>query len=357
MQAPPKADEIEVTLLGRGYGECIVIHAGDDEWIVIDSFLSEGRPAALTYLERLGVGPDRIKLILATHWHDDHIGGLAELYRLSTSADIAFSLAMQHDEFANFLAAYGDEARPDSKRGAAELGALIDVAVEDKRRPPMFAASGGIVFERTSAGRSLPTHVTLRALSPSNQDIVNFLRALAAPHSDHGRRLDGRHRNGSSVAAWLSIGDVCVLLGADLECDRNPLCGWQAVVDSPVRPAGQASLVKVAHHGSVTGHNDDVWRHMIMPTPISALAPWNRSSMLPTAADVGRLKQQSSALYSAMGAPERRFRPLLNVVSKMVAAGGGEMVSTPRNFGHVTARLAAAQQQWHLTIGDGAELL
>jgi len=38
MQKPEK-DEIEVSIFGPGYGECIVIHIGNNEWVVIDCIL------------------------------------------------------------------------------------------------------------------------------------------------------------------------------------------------------------------------------------------------------------------------------------------------------------------------------
>ena len=71
-------DQIEVTVIGPGFGESIVIHVGSNQWVVVDSCLDSrtGAPAALTYLNTLGVDPSvGVKLIVASHWHDDHIGG------------------------------------------------------------------------------------------------------------------------------------------------------------------------------------------------------------------------------------------------------------------------------------------
>ena len=76
---PPNADQVEVTLLGPGYGECAVIHLGNGHWALIDSCLDSdtGRPAALSYLEGMGVDPaTAVRLVLATHCHDDHVGGM-----------------------------------------------------------------------------------------------------------------------------------------------------------------------------------------------------------------------------------------------------------------------------------------
>ena len=71
---PPQADQIEISLFGPGFGECCLIHLGSGQWVVIDSCLHSdtGEPAALYYLRQISVEPaDTIRLIIATHWHDD----------------------------------------------------------------------------------------------------------------------------------------------------------------------------------------------------------------------------------------------------------------------------------------------
>jgi len=74
----PDAQQVEVTLLGPGYGESAAIHMGNNHWAVIDSCIDSntGQPAAIAYLENMGVDPaSAVDLIMATHWHDDHISG------------------------------------------------------------------------------------------------------------------------------------------------------------------------------------------------------------------------------------------------------------------------------------------
>jgi len=44
------------------------------------------------------------------------------------------------------------------------------------------------------------------------------------------------------------VGDVCILLGSDLEEDKNN--GWSSILNSDVRPKKKASLFKIPHHGS-----------------------------------------------------------------------------------------------------------
>src|SRR6187399_53781 len=71
----PADSDIEVSIFGPGFGECIIVHIGGGRWIVIDSCVdrSRGIPACLGYFQDIGVDPLTVELILVTHWHDDHV--------------------------------------------------------------------------------------------------------------------------------------------------------------------------------------------------------------------------------------------------------------------------------------------
>lgn len=77
----PNENEIEVSVFGPGYGECIVIHLGKNEWLIVDSCLNPQTKniATIEYFASIGVSLDAVKAIVATHWHDDHIRGLSKL--------------------------------------------------------------------------------------------------------------------------------------------------------------------------------------------------------------------------------------------------------------------------------------
>ncbi|HAS16681.1 MAG: hypothetical protein A2035_06355 [Nitrospirae bacterium GWA2_42_11] len=97
---PPKSDQIEVTLIGPGYGETILIHLGNNKWVVVDSCIDSrtSEPAALSYLQSIGINPETsVVLIIATHWHDDHVRG-SSVWTLSPSdkqVDLFLSLLTQ----------------------------------------------------------------------------------------------------------------------------------------------------------------------------------------------------------------------------------------------------------------------
>lgn len=62
---PPADDEVEVCVLGRGRGECIVVHLLGGRWMIVDSFnRSRDEPAALWYLQAIGVQPDQVDILV-----------------------------------------------------------------------------------------------------------------------------------------------------------------------------------------------------------------------------------------------------------------------------------------------------
>ena len=93
---PPDENEFEVVLLGPGYGESIVLHIGYGAWVIVDSCINhEGKPRALEYLESIGVNPAQgVDLIVATHWHDDHIRGMAKLVEVCSKANFCCTNAL-----------------------------------------------------------------------------------------------------------------------------------------------------------------------------------------------------------------------------------------------------------------------
>ena len=98
---PPEASEFELTLFGPGYGESVVLHVGDGVWVIVDSCIDDdGVARALPYLEGIGLDPAQVVvLVVATHWHDDHIRGLAKLVEACDQATFCCASALCQAEF------------------------------------------------------------------------------------------------------------------------------------------------------------------------------------------------------------------------------------------------------------------
>lgn len=59
MHSPPERDEIEVSVFGPGYGESILLHIGNNNWLIVDSCLDfpSRESAPLRYLRQIGIDP------------------------------------------------------------------------------------------------------------------------------------------------------------------------------------------------------------------------------------------------------------------------------------------------------------
>ena len=256
--APPASHQLEISVFGPGIGECVVAHIGDGDWIVVDSCIDRrsGQPIALDYLRSLGVDlASRVRLVVATHWHDDHIRGLAEILRTAEGAKFVSSAAYALSDLVRVVA-LGTKTAPQSS-ATTEYDGIIRVLEERRRRGesrdavgPVPAIANKKLLALTSAERSVGAEAF--ALSPADGVFNLALAELRNARS----AIERRHRpsrqgpNQLSVVLWLKVGVLHVLLGADLEHVSGATEGWKAIVDSGERPGGRAGFYKVPHHGS-----------------------------------------------------------------------------------------------------------
>src|SRR5436309_15234412 len=120
----PDPDEFEVSLFGPGIGESIVLHVGAGEWIIVDSCRGNRGAAAVEYLVEIGVAiTTSVKLIVATHWHNDHVRGLSDIVQRCHGAEFLCSPALFHAEFLA-LAELWDELEH-SRSAVSELYRVI----------------------------------------------------------------------------------------------------------------------------------------------------------------------------------------------------------------------------------------
>ena len=293
----PHPEEAEITLFGPGYGECIVVHAGGGDWIIVDSLQrSQEAPIALQYLGKLGLDPAQsIRFIVATHWHDDHMRGIGELVSQCPEADFCCANALGSKEFMSAVAAYGKTCLPD--RGLGELYRVL-THLDSRDSQPVWATASRRVH------RSINCEIW--SLSPDDRAFTSFLKSIAP--SSENRTKRGVHLlspNSLSVALFVRFsGGASCLLGADLE--RR---GWSAILRDERRPQCKSSVFKVPHHGSANAHLQGVWDELLDPEPIAILAPWYRGrGALPRKTDVDRILAQTPHAYSTTSSASGAIR-------------------------------------------------
>jgi beta-lactamase superfamily II metal-dependent hydrolase len=284
MNRAPSADEPEVFLLGPGFGESVVLHLGGSAWVVVDSCLDSrtGGVASIEYLEHIGVDPSTaVKQVVATHWHDDHVRGLADTVDACRSAELVCTDALREGEFRTLVLACGKRSMMETSgvsefyrvlkilegRAAARHGQAVKFAVADR----------SLLRGSYSISSGAETTYELRALSPSDRAIVlshlNIASLLPRAETPK-RRVSAIQPNHTAVALLARSGDQFVLLGADLEEEGNPGGGWTAVLASTGREPTKAGIYKVPHHGSANSDHPGVWAEMLTPRPHAILSPF-----------------------------------------------------------------------------------
>jgi metallo-beta-lactamase superfamily protein len=301
----PADDEIEISVFGPGVGECIVLHLGFGDWIVVDSCNDRdaGIPAPLAYLRKIGVdAATAVKVVVVTHWHDDHIAGSAEVVRACHQAKFHCSAALNGQEFFKFVRLHSR-----TMTHASGVSEFDNIFAHLRSRAPPGARSASVGPEWTIENQiiwdrpALPDRpaAELRALSPSAGTITLALHEFARMVPDEKalkRNIVAQEPNDIAVVLRAEIGPHRILLGSDLEDGPNPLVGWKKILASSVVSTAGAEVFKVAHHGSKNGENALIWSKLLTPSPIAALTPFRKSG-LPRPLDIDRLKTKTPRLY------------------------------------------------------------
>lgn len=302
----PAGDELEISLFGPGYGESILVHTGEGDWLVIDSCMASDRktPVALSYLESMGVDSSTaVKLVVATHWHDDHIRGLAALYRACTSAKFVCSQALKNEDFLTLASAVDGRTMMVSS-GVDEFNSVL--AELDRRGDvPRWALADRPLWCRDG---DIPCQAF--ALSPSDKEVTKAFQSVAQLLDSAGspkRRIPAPERNHGAVAIFLKLGSTSVLFGADLEMTNAQDTGWAAVLASSNRPREKAKIYKVAHHGSASADCPRIWTDLLHDQPVAILTPFSRGKVrLPSEKDIKRMKDRTRYIYATACAGSKR---------------------------------------------------
>jgi hypothetical protein len=301
---PPATDELELSLFGAGIGECIVLHLGGGEWMVVDSCLNENRDhsIAIDYLEQMQVDIARqVKLVVVSHWHDDHIQGISEVVLRAKSSKFACSTALQNKEFFALVSANDQIKLVELHSGISEFSDVMEVLQSRSSRkykvgPDIWAVEGTVLYSGNG-----PNPVEVHALSPSHQvktDSFSNIARLIPSAGDSIGKIPYVTPNALSVALIVKSPIGNILLGADLEQGKDQRHGWQALIASSIRPKVLSHAYKVAHHGSDNADLDDIWQKLLIPSPIALLTPFVRGKTpRPSETDIQRLKSKTDKLY------------------------------------------------------------
>jgi hypothetical protein len=355
----PASDQIELTVFGPGYGECCVAHLGDDHWIVIDSCINSEtkKPAAIDYLNSLGVDFSNVRFIVATHWHDDHVRGMAAQVEAFKQARFCSSSALTRSEFLATVVAYEERHNIAGGSGVSELSRVLEILrLRSGSTSPVRAAPGRSILSLPASG-ALPERV-VRTLSPSDKQFDMFLAQMGTlmPKALKTKtRMPDQSPNDISIAIHITIGDQAFLLGADLEECGDAELGWSAILADAERPKTQAQVFKIPHHGSENGHCEGVWTQMLVKNPISIVTPWNRNKGLPTPTDVQRITALTHAAFCTSSSNGQRPKRTYSV-EKQIRETVGHIRAAQQKTGWIRVRNGGVQSPsiWSIDCSDQA---
>ena len=349
LNTPPAENELEITFFGPGYGESIALHVGDGAWVLVDSCIDlAGEPRALRYLTDLGVDPARdVRLIVATHWHDDHIRGMTKLVSSCNNAEFCCASVLCKQEFLAVVGKCGPNRISSPGSGVRELRGVFERHKETKTKP-IFAIADRRIYAQGAC--------EVWSLSPNDKEFVSFLRQVGSLIPGQGQpraSIPSITPNKVAVVLWIRIEDAVLLLGADME---KP--GWADILGSTARPTDRASVFKIPHHGSANADEPGVWRDMLKADPCAVLAPWRRGrGNLPRSSDVQRILSCTANAYATtqgsrlIGAPLRRDR----MVDKTIRDFGYRLRSTFMSSDAIRLRRAEGNQaQWRIELFGSA---
>lgn len=357
---PPNSDEIEVSVLGPGYGECVLVHFGDGRWLVVDSCVHPGSEdsAPLRYLNDLGISPDGVAVVAVSHWDDDHCKGMAQLIMACRKAQVVMSKAFVHKDFLAFVAAYSSPLTMHARSGVKQIKETVDSLSKEKR-----LIKTALAARRLLAAADLPmTHglpVEVWTLSPSDEEFDNFIAWAAEqmPAIGETRRVAvKRLRNDLSIVLHIAVGKDVILLGGDLEEEGRLETGWSAILALSGRPPTKAQLFKVPHHGSKTAHHSAIPTKLLEPDPIAIVAPFkNGSSSLPSADDVSRIAAYAPNSFATTSLRGRASPRRETTVEKTIREVTKQFTTIKRDPGMIRLRKkVGGSHQWKVEQFGGA---
>ena len=300
---PPNNDELEITIFGSGYGESILVHLTNGKWLIVDSCISRDVefPCPIEYLKRIGVDVgESVAMVVATHWHDDHIKGMSKIFEDCPKAKPVFSAAFNDTKFMKLVmdSALSRLSSINPSTGISEISKSWNL-LRKRNNKIIFALSDKLLMDND---------FQIYSLSPSDEifekAILSILSQLPTQNT-LVKRINPPRSNHASVVLWLKNNLERVLLGSDLE-EASDYKGWSVLIDGIKSTIvdKKASIYKVAHHGSRTGHHDEIWTKLLEKNPICLIAPFNKNPKLPSEEDLTRISKNSDLVFLSSSTEE-----------------------------------------------------
>ncbi len=308
----PKVNEIQIVVFGSGFGESILVHIGDHKWVIVDSFKNINmQPIAINHLENLGIDVGvGVEAVIGTHWHMDHYQGLSQIIKQCKSATVALSGMHNNQEF-EYLVSLLSKKSGIRSYAFKELKQCFELLI--KRSDKAFDFTEGYTIRSWQASEmSHQKRVVISALSPSNYQFERFSQKCKnlfvksrknLPNYDPIQELfKNNDRNNFSIVLQITVGEVSILLGADMQECVSEKFGWKHIVNNRNVDFPNPRFYKVTHHGTEYSHYPELWSKFLLENPTSIVTEYNLGSKkLPKLTDIQRIRNLSEKSYLTSG--------------------------------------------------------
>jgi len=357
-----KPDELicEVSLLGTGggYGESIVIHLGENNWMVVDSCINpeSKRSIPLEYLEQKGVNVKKeVKLIVCTHWHDDHVRGISELLSVCETAKFCMADTTDREKFMLLLRIDFEKSKSQPRESSMrEIKNCFEILMA-RNQPATVAFQDRLLLKLQVNALD----AAIYSLSPSDLVKQEFNSELSVLINEFGpsRKIINRTPNEKCVVLYINVNGHGILLGADMEVSNDNRRGWRCILNECECLVDPCSLFKIPHHGSSNGYEERIWNELLSENVTAKLTPWNKGKGLPTKKMLNTFVSKTNKLYitsltSYSGSQKKRSRDLSKAISRLNPTLREEKF----DFGIVRCRLDYSSKlfNWDTSLFQGA---
>lgn len=333
----PDSDVFEISLFGTSYGESVLCHFGDNEWAVIDSCTNPetNKSLVLEYLDTIASDAN-VLLIIATHFHDDHIRGLSQIVERYPNACFVFSNALHVTDFLQLI--YSEEnILINNSYCCKEFRSILKLLNKNTKT----ASEAKKVFSNK--------YCDVYSLSPSDyaeEKARNEIKEYLPREGTFRKSIIPKRTNNFSVVVKCVFKNKAIwLLGSDLENHIDNRWGWKAIVLSKLISNDKAHVFKIPHHGSDSAHNDDVWKNLLVKNPISLITPFvYGKTIIPCQTSLIRIKNNSYKAYIT-GKPERK-RNKNSDMRKTLKHTGKELYTINSQVGHIQLRMDSKKEDF-----------
>ena len=364
---PVNADQIQFIFFGPGYGESILVHIGDNNWVIVDSCYGEYKgeecPVALAYLNSQGVNLEtQVKLVLVSHWHEDHILGISRLVEDCKSAKFALPIVLDSSEYIAYLKAKDlQDCSPASFAGKELISCFKSIKKNGAK--PLFAIQNRILLESSELNISHDKKVVVLALSPTDAQVGEFHSHVkdfweSNDKSSQFKEVEKLDKNEISTALLIEIDNCSVLLGSDVNYSEKSDRGWKSIIELRKNHSNKSKYYKVAHHGSTNSFSKDIWTQLLLERPVSILVPWSlMGNRLPTVEQIEKIKENSSEVYITSSGRADSSENILHTLNIGIDDHPKTIIDNKCDVGYIRLTIDINSNEHFVELANGAKKL